>query len=428
MNCPNLSISVDVWQVPAIVVVGIGMGKLDLSARASCWIDRAEVLVGGRRQLYEFGEHRGEKIILGSPLDHMLEKIDQVSQSRRTLVLASGDPLFFGIGRRLGEVLGKERLLVLPNVTAMQYLFARLAEPWDDVKIVSLHGRGKAMKPGDWLNLLLRHKKIGLYTDPQYTPARVARELLQLGIQDRVLVVGENLGQDGENIREMPLSEARRLDFSRLNIVLIRPAENSSVSTALAGQNLTTFGMSEASFQHQAGLITKMEIRAIVLASLQLRPDLVLWDLGAASGSVSIEAARIVPLRKVVAVERNKDRYQDLVENLTRFGCAEIESICADASDVLQRLPDPDRVFIGGAGGDLVAILSRAAEKLRVGGRIVQTVVTLDTLEAVRQFWREKSFDVTVAQVQINRSAPILNTIRLEALNPVFIVTASRSV
>ncbi len=426
MNYRNPPLDVNDWQVPLVVAVGTGMGKLDLSLRASCWIERAEVLVGGKRHLDDFAEHSSEKIVLKSPLVHTLQKIEEVSGSRRTMVLASGDPLFFGIGQRLAGFLGKDRLLVLPNVTAVQYLFARLAEPWDNVKIISLHGRSKSMAPRDWLKLLHRHEKIGLYTDPQYTPARVARELLEIGIQDRAVVVGENLGLPSENIQMMSLTEAETRDFSPLNIMLLWPTEVSSVTTT--GQSLPTFGMSEDCFQHQAGLITKMEIRAIVLANLQLSPGLVLWDLGAGSGSVSIEAARIVPLRKAVAVERDPDRYKDLVENLARYDCVEIESICDDASNILQQLPDPDRVFIGGAGKDLAAVLGHAAERLRGGGRIVQTVVTLDTLQTVRDFWRKKPFDVTVTQVQINRSAPILNTIRLEALNPVFIVTACQRV
>ena len=424
MSYRNLPTDANDWQVPLVVAVGTGMGKLDLSLRASCWIERAQVLVGGKRHLDDFADHSGEKIVWQSPLAHTLQRIEEVSRSRRTIVLASGDPLYFGVGRRLAECLGKDRLLVLPNVTAMQFLFSKLAEPWEDVKVISLHGRGRSVQPEDWLRILHNNDKIGLYTDPTYTPARVAKEILELGIQDRMIIVGENLGLPTETIRTMTLWEAASRDFSPLNIMLIWPAKEPADTDS--GRSLPTFGLLEDEFQHQSGLITKMEIRAIVLANLQLGPNLVLWDLGAGSGSVSIEAARIVPLKKVVAVEKHTDRYKDLVENVTRFGCAQTETVCDDAMNVLGRLPDPDRVFIGGAGDNLAVVLGHAAERLPFGGRIVQTVVTLDTLQTVRDFWRGKPFDVTVTQVQINRSAPILNTTRLEALNPVFVVTACK--
>ncbi len=412
------------WQPPLVVLAGLGMTRDDLSLRALRWIERAEVLVGGSRHLQEFPEHPGEKIRLEAPLDQTLKRVEEISRQRRTLLLASGDPLFYGIGRRLVDFLGKERLFVLPNITAVQYLLARLAEPWEDVKVISLHGRGEAAESRQWLRELRIHSKIALYTDPHHTPAMVARQLLEVGLSDRLLVVGEDLGLPSERIRFLSLQEAQSEEFSPLNLVLVLPARDST--RANGWSEWPALGLAEQAFQHQAGLITKMEIRAVVLANLQLKSDLVFWDLGAGSGSVSIEAARLVPLRKAVAVEKNADRYKDLVENLARFGCAEILPLCGNASDVLNELPDPDRVFIGGAGEDLLLVLNHIIERLRPGGRIVQTVVTLDTLQKVNEFWRDKPFEVAVTQLQINRSAPILNTLRLEALNPVFIVTVWR--
>lgn len=412
------------WRPPLVVLAGLGMAGEDLGPRTQHWIDRAEVLVGGSRHLQAFPEHRAEKIRLESPLDRILERVEESSRRRRTLVLASGDPLFFGIGRRLVEFLGKERLFVLPNITAVQYLAARLAEPWEDMKVISLHGRGMASGGQQWLREVGRHSKTALYTDPHHTPAKIAQLLLEAGISDRRFIVGEDLGLPSENIQFLSLQEARKKEFSPLNLVLILPTADST--RAEENREMPVFGLSEQAFQHQAGLITKTEVRAIVLAHLQLRPHLVLWDLGAGSGSVSIEAARLVPLKQVVAVEKNADRFRDLVENVNRFDCAEILPLCDRAADVLSQLPDPDRIFVGGAGEDLLSILQQAIARLRPGGRIVQTVVTLDTLQTVNEFWRDKPFEVAVTQVQVNRSVPILATFRLEALNPIFIVTAWR--
>lgn len=443
------------WHTPLVVLMGMGTGRDDLSVKALRWIDRAEVLYGGERHLALFNEHRGKKIALGSPLEESLEVLRQVSETHRTIVLASGDPLFFGIGNRLIKYLGRERVLVFPNITTVQALFARLAEPWEDVKVVSLHGRKGAAEKLHWLYEVSHCRKTALFTDPQYTPAWVARQLLNAGITDRFLVVAEDLGMPSESIRHLSLQEAESMTFSPLSVVAVftdeaatecgmRNAEcgvdtfecgvrnlgdktKNSVS-ATEGKSALSWpilGLQEGAFQHQAGLITKMEIRAVVLAQLQLQPGLVLWDLGAGSGSVAIEASRLVRLREVIAVEKDPARFQDLKENVKRFGCFEIQMVHGSASQVLDQLPDPDRVFIGGSGGELEGILQKVAQRLRPGGRIVQTVVTLDTLESVRSFWKEKPIQMTVAQFQINRGVPIGGTLRFEALNPVFIITVS---
>ena len=413
------------WQPPVVALLGLGVSPQNLAPEAMRWLERAEVLVGGKRHLQDFAAHPALKIQLQAPLEQTLETISKVSEERRTLVLASGDPLFFGIGRRLIELLGRERLQVLPNISTVQYLFARLAEPWEDAVVVSLHGRGGASADsGPWLQVVREHAKVAIYTDPHNTPGKIAELLLAAGLSDCTLAVGEDLGTPLEKIALFSLEEAQSKDFSPLNVVaVLRPAHSRA---AIDEQAPAVFGIAEEAFQHQAGLITKLEVRAVVLASLQLKPNLVLWDLGAGSGSVSIEAARLVRLKKAYAVEKNAARYQDLLENAARLAPGAIVAINEDSLHVLKQLPDPDRVFIGGAGDNLSAILHNCAGRLREGGRIVQAIVTLNTLQAALSFWRDQPFVVTVTQMQINRSSPILDTLRLQALNPVFIVTAWR--
>lgn len=413
------------WQPPLVALLGLGVNPRDLTPEAMRWLDRAEILVGGKRHLQDLAAHPADKIQLQAPLEQTMETIDAISRERRTLVLASGDPLFFGIGRRLVELLGRERLHVLPNISTVQYLFARLAEPWEDAVVLSLHGRGGAVADSSsWLRVVREHAKVAIYTDPRNTPGKIAELLLAAGLSDCTLAVGEDLGAPAEKIGLFTLEEAQARGFSRLNVVVVlRPA---LFRAAVDQPSPAVFGLAEEEFQHQAGLITKMEVRAVALANLQLKPDLVLWDLGAGSGSVSIEAARIVKLKKAFAVEKHAERYRDLRENAARFAPGAIVAINDDSLHVLGQLPDPDRVFIGGAGDNLLAILRHCAGRLREDGRIVQTIVTLDTLQAALNFWRDQPFFVTVTQLQVNRSSPILNTLRLQALNPVFIVIARR--
>lgn len=410
------------WRPPTVLLVGLGLGREDLSARASRWLERAEVLAGGKRHLDSFPEFQGEKIPLEAPLEESLQRLKDHSERKRTAVLASGDPFFFGIGRRLARYLGKERLLTFPNATSVQALFAALGEAWEDVAVLSLHGGVRLAQPADWLRTVRSTARVALLTDPHRTPGWIAQQLIEAGMADRTLIVAEDLGLSTECIHHLSLEEARNRSFSSLNMVVVS-REDGGKNPASSSSDLPVFGLSESAFEHEAGMITKMEVRAVALAHLHLKPGLVLWDLGAASGSVSIEAARLTALREVIAVEKNAGRFEALQRNLKAFGLAEVHAVYGRACDVLDQLPDPDRVFIGGSGEDLPEILRRVTARLRPGGRVVQTVVTLDTLETARSFWGGQPFEMSISQLQVNRAAAIAESLRFEALNPVFIVS-----
>ena len=416
------------WRPPLLAVVGMGMGKDDLTLKTLAWIERAEVLAGGKRHLDWFPEHPGGRLTIRPSIDAFIEELDTLSTKHRTAVLASGDPLFFGIARRLADRLGRDRITVFPNVTSVQALFSRLAEPWESVAVVTLHGRDDSpSKKLAWLRQIQEPARVVFLTDPGHTPAWIAERMLEAGIRDRTFVVAEDLGLPSEQIHRLSTEEAARRKFSALNVVAVFPPETTEDPKAGPSVgDVPVMGIAEAAFRHEAGLITKTEVRAVVLARLQLQPGLVLWDLGAASGSVSIEASRIAPLKEVVAVERSKKRYRDLLKNLERFQCTRVRPLCGSASETAADMPDPDRVFIGGSGGELPLILEITAARLKPGGLVVQTAVTVESLAAAVAFWQGGRFDLSVVQVQINRSAPIGEALRLEAANPVFVISARR--
>jgi precorrin-6Y C5,15-methyltransferase (decarboxylating) len=382
------------------------------------------VLVGGRRHLDLFPEHPGEKVPLESPLSEAVELIGRISRNRRMAVLASGDPLFFGIGGRLSQAFGKERLFFIPNVTSLQVLCARICRPWGDVEAVSMHGRPGAAPIGDIVEKLKRGGKIAVFTDPSHTPAWIAGMLVRSGAPGCEFVVAEDLGGPCEKVSLLPLSEAAAGKFSGLNLVLILPVPRSPADQK--SEQVEIFGFKESEFAHEAGLITKMEVRAVALALLRLGPGQILWDIGAGTGSVSIEASRIAPLGRVFAVEKNESRHAMLLENLEKFGATGIEAVCGGAPEALEGLPDPDRVFIGGSGEALDEILDEVCGRILPGGVVVQTVVLLETLERVRRFWNRSGWEVSVTQLQVSRSVPTGKDLRLEALNPVFIVSSRR--
>ena len=416
------------WRPPLLAIVGMGMGRDDLTFKTLAWIERAEVLAGGKRHLESFPEHPGRKVTIQPSIDAFMEELDILSAKHRTVVLASGDPLFFGIARRLAARLGRDRIAVFPNVTSVQALFSRLVEPWEDVAIVSLHGRDdSSSKKLAWLREIQGLSRVVFLTDLKHTPAWIAERMVEAGIGDRTFVVAEDLGLPSEQIHRLSVEETARRQFSALNLVAVFPTmDGNQEQERVFEWTAPVMGIPEAAFRHEAGLITKTEVRAVVLARLELQPGLVLWDLGAASGSVSIEASRIVPLKEVVAVEKNERRYLDLLENVKRFRCPGIRPLCGNALEVTEGLPDPHRVFIGGSGGGLPQILEIVAARLKSGGVVVQTAVTVESLAAAVAFWQGRGFDVSIVQVQINRSAPIGDALRFEASNPVFVISARR--
>lgn len=388
-----------------MVVVGIGdNGPDSLGREALRAIEGAQVLMGGDRHLGFFSAHPAEKLPIRDNLKEVVARIQ--SEQRRVVVLASGDPLFHGIAGYLSNKIGRERLEILPNISSMQLAFARIKESWQDAVLVSCHA-----KPiEDALDLVRDAKKVGMFTDDENTPSRVAKELLKAGICSFRAFVCENLGGEGERVVEADLADLPGMTFAPLNVlILTRRAEAGTLQ-----RKDWTFGIpEEAFFQRQPlkGLITKTEVRVISLSKMRIRPGQVVWDIGAGSGSVSIEAALLGA--KVWAIEKNKEDCDVIRKNVEKFGTKDVAVVHGLAPAALADLPEPDAVFVGGSGGEMAEIVRLCQERLKTGGRLVINVATLENLVNLG--------DVTL--VQVSRSRPILDLTRFEAQNPVFVIS-----
>lgn len=176
----------------------------------------------------------------------------------------------------------------------------------------------------------------------------------------------------------------------------------------------------------KAGLITKAEVRVLALSRLALRDNSIVWDIGAGSGSVGIEAGLLAREGQVFAIEKNTEDIGIVRQNIEKFGLTNLEAVHGNAPDGLEAWPDPDAVFVGGSGGRMAAILGTAAARLRPGGRIVVDAVTIENLAEAVRLLKELGFGVDILQVNIARSRPILDLTRFEALNPVYIITGTR--
>jgi precorrin-6Y C5,15-methyltransferase (decarboxylating) len=398
-----------------VQVMGLGMSPADLTPLALEIIQEAQVLVGGRRLLGYFPEHPAQKIVLGKDPESALAQIPALAAAKRVVVLASGDPNFYGVGPLVVKVLGPENVVVHPNLTAVQAACARLKIGWQDAQVISLHGR--SWEPLE--TALGQAGKLIVYTDPEYTPGAIARFLLDRGRGGAQMCVLEDLGQETERLTRLSPQEAQAREFSALNMVVIL-APDPEIAAAAAPLHL---GLPEEAMVHQKGLITKAEVRAVALAKLALQPGQVLWDLGAGCGSVGLEASLLLPGGKVMAVEQDPERAAQIKANRQKFGARNLEVVCGHAPECLAKLPAPQRVFIGGGGRDLRIILQEVLGRLDPGGRVVLTAALLETLETARAVLTAAGWELEVVQLQVSRSQPLAGGTFMQALNPVWIVS-----
>jgi len=354
-----------------------------------------------------------------TPIDNMIEFI-KGERNRDIAVLASGDPLFYGIGATLIRSIPSKCLQFFPALTSIQELCAKAKIPWHDISLHSLHGKQ------DITETIIQKEigpdgkiKLGLLTGPTTTPNHIATVCLQLGIEKGFMVVGENLGMDSERIRTISLFDAaEELDFEPLNCVILQ-AETSHAPDGL-------FGRKEDLYKHQKGLITKREVRASVLAALELPFEGIMWDIGAGSGSVSIEAASLKPGLKIYAIEKDSKRISDIKSNRDSFCALGVRPIKGNAPEILESLPAPDRIFIGGGGNKIGEIIDVCMSKLRGNGPIVATAICLETLDTLLKRLSQALFDVEVAQIAISRMEPLGKGHILRPENPVFLIKAKK--
>lgn len=409
----------------AVVVVGIGEdGCSGLSARAASAVASAQVLVGGERQLEFFPQFRGERIVLKGGLGAALERVAERAEEHNVCVLASGDPLFFGVGALLVRKLGREHVEILAQPSSVQQAFARVGLAWQDATFVSVHGR-----PMDGVAVRLRRARLAaLLTDEENTPARVAAHLGAYGHASDAwrAWVCEDLGGAAERLRAygtLGALAAERATFAPLNVLLLERRDPAwRVPPALPHLPEEAF----AKRIPKKGLITKREVRTLSLASLSLAEDATVWDIGAGSGSVAIEAAMLAPEGRVYAIEVDPEGVDICRENARLHGTDNVRVVPGLAPAALAELPDPDAVFVGGSKGAMDEIIDVALARLSAGGRLVVNAVTLDNVAEAYQAFRRRDLVPEVTLVNVSRGEPLARYLRYEAQNPIHIFAASK--
>lgn len=368
-----------------VTVVGIGADGWDgLAAAPRAALRDAEVLIGGPRQLALLPEDEcpAQRVHWPSPLRPAVPGLLAAHEGRRVCVLASGDPMFHGIGRALGEVLGPERLRVLPHPSSVSHAAARLGWPLEDCRVVTLVTRPLATLAA----ALHDGRRLLVLSAGAHTPAQVAGLLRERGFGPTPMRVLEQLGDTGGRERVVA-GVADTWDEPAgdpLNVV--------ALECRRAGGALrlgAVPGLPDEAYEHD-GQLTKRYVRAATLAALAPAPGELLWDIGGGSGSVAVEWLRTDPSCRAVTVERDAGRAARIERNAERLGVPApgLRVVTGAAPGALDGLPAPDAVFVGG-GLTEPGLLEACWAALPVGGRLVANTVTLES-EAVLGGWRAR--------------------------------------
>lgn len=398
-------------------IVGVGpTGPKSLSGEMLSKIVQADILYAGKRLMTLFEHTRSQRVLIDRDLGAVTRHIVAHPKAKKVL-LATGDPNFFGIADYLYRHLGADRVTVWPHLSSLQLFFARIKMSWHDVFLASVHGRS-ADAVLEWVKT---HEKVFLLTDPVNTPQRIAELLVEGGFGESEVIVGQDLGMPLEAIWRSPAWAMRAEPFSPLNVLLILNREANR-------REDTEYGIADREFDRrpgQSGLITKQDIRAVSLSRLRLFSGAVVWDVGAGSGSVAVEAAALVgPAGRVYALERNPEDIERIRSNARRWR-RPVVVVAGEAPEAFKDLPDPDAIFVGGSGGRLEDILITVLPRIRPEGRLVINLIDLNHVEQVHRILARSSYSYEILLVQVSKAESGDALLRLRPENPVWIVVVS---
>ena len=391
-------------------IIGMGMGNPDtLTVGAKRAIEDSDLLIGAPRLLEPFEHVACEK--------RALIKSDEIAQAiaeagcHEVSVLMSGDVGFYSGATLLYEKLSNYELDVIPGISSLVYFSSKLRTPWQDAKLVSAHGRAH-----NAVGAIQSHEKTFCITGGQTKVSDICADLVDRGLGNVRVAAGERLSYPDERIVDATAAELAEMEFADLSVMM---AWN---PTPIA-QAFGAPALPDSAFTRGNAPMTKEEVRALSIAKLRIASAHVVWDVGAGTGSVSVEAGLAACEGRVYAIEKKSDALALLEQTKQEHGIANMQIIAGEAPDALRGLPAPDRVFVGGSSGNMHEIFAIALAA-NPAVRICATAVTLETLGELLACVREFGFDdVDIVQVSIARADEIGPYHLMRAENPVYIVT-----
>ncbi|NCB64043.1 MAG: precorrin-6y C5,15-methyltransferase (decarboxylating) subunit CbiE [Clostridia bacterium] len=391
-----------------VYLIGVGLGNPDtLTVAARDAISACPVVVGAPRLLEPYGDKICAPLIAAADIFEFIK-----GQTAGPVgVLLSGDVGFYSGAKNLWPLLSGYEVETIPGISSLVYFCAKLQTPWQDARLVSAHGRSH-----NAVGEIQRSRKTFVLTGGQTKAGDLCRELTGRGLGDVLVSVGENLSYPEERIVTAPASVLAGETFDDLSVLL-------AVNESPVDRARSVSGIPDGDFLRGEAPMTKEEVRTVSLSKLRLMPHHVLWDVGAGTGSVSVEGALAVPAGRVFAVEKKPEALALLAENKVRFAVSNLTPVAGTAPEALADLPAPDRVFLGGTSGNLEEILRIVFSK-NPAARVVVNAVTLETLaETARVFELLGLKDVDMVQVAVTKTRDVGRYHMLNAQNPVWILS-----
>lgn len=415
-----------------LAIVGIGDDGLEAaSSSVRDLVLSAEVLLGDERTLSLLGnEAKGNRIAVSGDLDQLAKKVESVSDQTAVMVVF-GDPMFYGLARYLTDKFGKDHFEVYPHVSSMQLAFARVMESWDEAYLTNLANHPLPAV----IDKIRSAERVGLFTTDSVGPSQVAQALIDKQIDYFNAYVCENLGSRDEKVTRGSLQQIAEGNFDSLNVmVLVRQEDAPDRPRELVGHRL--FGNPDEAFlqaKPKRGLLTPAEVRSLALAQMDIAPSSVIWDVGAGCGSVSVEAAMLASDGAVYAIEMDPEDYGLIEGNADRFGATNVIPVLGKAPEAWEQLPNPDVVFVAGAGREVTRLAELAYARLRPNGRLVVNLISIDHIADARKAimnagktagFSPEEINLRVWMVNIARGADQLDRLSFEALKPNFLLAA----
>lgn len=395
-------------------IIGIGMGNPDtLTVGAKRAIEGSELLIGAPRLLEPFEHIACEK--------RALIRSDEIaaalatSDCREASVLMSGDVGFYSGATLLYEKLSDYELDVIPGISSLVYFCAKLHTPWQDAKLVSAHGRAH-----NAVGAIQSNAKTFCITGGQTKVSDICADLVERGLGHVCVAAGERLSYEDERIVEGTAAELAPMEFADLSVLV---AWNPQPVAGPYGAP----SLSDGDFERGQAPMTKEEIRALSICKLRIAPEHVVWDVGAGTGSVTVEAAFAAREGRVYAIEKKPAALELLEQTKHAHGAVNMQIVAGEAPEALRGLPAPDRVFVGGSSGNMRDIFATALGA-NPDVRICATAVTLETLGELLACAREFGFgEVDIVQVSVARADEVGSYHLMRAENPVYIVTVAKA-
>ncbi len=388
-----------------INVIGVFPGKPLCHEAVECLND-SDIIFSGHRNR-EFFEATNKLIVdIGEFKKFRIDMENAYKLGKKITVVATGDPLFYGIGKYISENYPGNEIEIIPEVSSMQVALSRIAMDSSAIYTVSLHGRniqGLAQK--------IRNKyKIVIFTDTVNTPSTIADYMIRFGLTSYRAHVFENMGYSNEKSGSYSIEELKGREFDPLNIMILTAESEYKISMP-----------DDSGFTKRNGNITKKEVRDISLSDLDIDKNTILWDIGSGSGSLAIAASFTDTEGEIYAIEKDAELCKNIQSNMEMSGC-DIKIINGIAPEILHQLPDPDAIFIGGSSGQIREIMDYSYKRLKIDGRMVINLTTIENFQRAMDYIKSMKLKADISQINISKLTPVSKYTRFVPMDQIYII------